>query len=113
MAAHGVGRLHLVDDLMRKERYLSVLDNEMFPSAIVLFPNLEYIYQEDNDPKHTVRVVKQWYREVLTVWIGRLRVRTSAPFKSILEHCLKDRAPSTKAEIQQGWRLLESDLLTR
>ena len=43
-ATRGVGRLYLVGDIMRKEQYFSVLDNKMFPSSMVQFPNLEYIY---------------------------------------------------------------------
>ena len=120
-AAHGVGHLYLIDGIMRKEQYLSILDNEMFPSAMVLFSDLDYVYQEDNDPKHTAKVVKEWYREH---GIDRMDWPAQSPdlnpienLWSILDRRLKDRVPNTKAELfeelKQGWNMLDTDLLTR
>jgi len=43
---------------MKKEQYLSILEDCMVPSKDMLFgPNLG-IFQQDNDPKHTAHVVK-------------------------------------------------------
>ena len=60
-AAHGVGRLYHVEGLMRKEDYIKILDNEMRPSAGALFLDGDFVFQQDNDPKHTARVVTEWF----------------------------------------------------
>ena len=61
LAAHGVGRFYLVESIMLKEQYVSILENHMYPSTMMLFPDQDFIFQEDNDPKHTARVTKQWF----------------------------------------------------
>ena len=70
---------------------------------------MEYIYLEDNDPKHAERVVKQWYREES---VNRMDWPAQPHMENLwflVDHRLKGRAPSTKAELykelQQGWRL--------
>ena len=45
---------------MKKEQYLSILKNELAPSAEKLFPDNDYTFQQDNDPKHTSGVVQEF-----------------------------------------------------
>lgn len=59
-AAHGVGRMYLVEGILRKEQYMKIVEEYFYPSAIDLFGEQECIFQEDNDPKHTAVCVKQW-----------------------------------------------------
>jgi DDE superfamily endonuclease/Transposase len=57
---HGVGRLHRIEGIMDKEIYKQILIHQFKPSANELFPAKDFIFQQDNDPKHTSRVVKHY-----------------------------------------------------
>lgn len=62
--AKGVGMLHHIKGIMDQHIYLDILENVMVPSADMLFGGhtiLEnWIFQQDNDPKHTANSVKDW-----------------------------------------------------
>jgi DDE superfamily endonuclease len=49
----GVGTLYLVDGIMDAKQYCKILKSAMVPSAAELFPEGEFTFQHDNDPKHT------------------------------------------------------------
>ncbi|GFT87191.1 transposable element Tc1 transposase [Trichonephila clavipes] len=60
MAASRVGKLVFIDGIMHKMAYLNVLQNNLKESADKLGLGSNFIYQQDNDPKHTAFVVKEW-----------------------------------------------------
>ena len=121
LAAHGVGRFYLVESIMLKEQYVSILENHMYPSTMMLFPDQDFIFQEDNDPKHTARVTKQWF---IDKGINRMDWPAQGPdlnpnenLWSILDGQLKDRSPKDREELfsvlKEGWNNLEPALLTK
>lgn len=57
---HGVGRLRLIDGIMDKDIYLDILEEPMLHSADLLFGREIWLFQHDNDPKHTALCVKEW-----------------------------------------------------
>ena len=59
---HGVGPIHWIRETMTKEVYRDILSNVMFPYADENMP-LIWLFQQDNDPKHTSKCVKQWFAE--------------------------------------------------
>ena len=59
--AHGVGTLHRIEGIMVKETYNDLLGNVMLPSADMLFGRENWHFQQDNDPKHTAKINKQWF----------------------------------------------------
>ncbi|KAK3517172.1 hypothetical protein QTP70_000287 [Hemibagrus guttatus] len=52
-----------VDGIMKKEDYLKILVENLVVSAHKLNLPENWTYQQDNEPKHTARVVKQWFRD--------------------------------------------------
>ena len=127
--AHGVGRLHHVkgsgkNGAMCKEDYLKILQEQAVPSGIELLGE-GFIFQQDNDPKHTAHVVKDRFAQleedgVLTllpwpsqspdlnpiehVW-GRLDVITKERKCNTLEELM--------VELQRGWEALPQELLKK
>ncbi|GFS83758.1 transposable element Tcb2 transposase [Trichonephila clavipes] len=60
MAAPGVGKLVFIDGVMHKMAYLNILQNNLKENADKLGLRSNFIFQQDNDPKHTAFVVKEW-----------------------------------------------------
>ena len=58
----GVGDLVLVDGTMNKEKYLSILEDNMLPSAHRLI-GPDFTYQQDNAPCHTAGLIQDWFRD--------------------------------------------------
>lgn len=58
----GVGPLYQVVGNMDQLQYREILQNQMLPYAAEFMPN-NWVFQHDNDPKHTARSVKNWLRE--------------------------------------------------
>lgn len=60
MAASGVGNLVFIESKMTKIDYLNILRDNITPSADKLGLSGNWIFQHDNDPKHTSHIVKEW-----------------------------------------------------
>jgi hypothetical protein len=59
---NGVGRLVFIEDTMDKYEYANILANNLQESAEEMGMNY-YIFQHDNDPKHTSMYVKEFFEE--------------------------------------------------
>ena len=62
-AANGTGRLQKIDGTMRKEDYLEILQDNLKTSAKDLNLGKNWVFQQDNDPKHTSKVVSDWLKK--------------------------------------------------
>lgn len=60
MASSGVGNLVFIDSTMDKYGYLNILKENLHSSAQKLGLGNNFIFQQDNDPKHTSLLVKEW-----------------------------------------------------
>lgn len=61
MSGSGVGGLARVRGTMDATQYVNILRTNMLPSAGTMFPHkLDWIFQQDNDPKHTSRLAKDF-----------------------------------------------------
>lgn len=60
MNAAGTGNLVFIDGIMDQDVYLNILKDNLDYSARKLGLDRRFIFQQDNDPKHTARRVKEW-----------------------------------------------------
>ena len=55
--ASGVGHLHKVQGIMDRVRYKQILIHHLRPGAQILFVSNDWLFQQDNDPKHKSKLV--------------------------------------------------------
>lgn len=58
---HGVGRLAFVNGILNGQKYVDLLINNLFMSINDLKMENNYVFQQDNDPKHTSRKAKEFF----------------------------------------------------
>ncbi|KAI3375538.1 hypothetical protein L3Q82_003864 [Scortum barcoo] len=62
-SAKGPGRLIRVKERMNGAMYGEILSENLLPSARALKMKRGWVFQHDNDPKHTARATKEWLRK--------------------------------------------------
>ncbi len=62
-SAKGPGRLICVKERMNGAMYREILSETLLPSARALKMKRGWVFQHDNDPKHTARATKEWLRK--------------------------------------------------
>ncbi|GFU95028.1 transposable element Tcb1 transposase [Trichonephila clavipes] len=60
MASNRVGNLVFIDGIIGHKLYIDILNNNLKETAKKLGLDRNFIFQQDNDPKHTARNVKMW-----------------------------------------------------
>ena len=60
MAATEVGNLVFIETTMKKEDYISIIQENVTPSIEKLGLRGNWMVQQDNDPKHSSKIVKIW-----------------------------------------------------
>ena len=111
-AAHGVGNIYLVEGRLNKHQFKDILINQMLPSAQRLFDLENWHYQQDNDPKHTAKTVKSWFRRnnvPLLPWASQSPdLNPIENLWSYLDYLLRDRRPNTVEDLfevlEKGWK---------
>lgn len=58
----GIGPIHKIDGIMDQHMYLDICKNVMLPHAKDKMRR-GWIYQQDNDPKHTAKLVKEFFQK--------------------------------------------------
>ena len=58
-SAKGTGRLHRIEGLM----YRQILNENLLPSARTLKMGRGWVFQHDNEPKHTTKATKEWLKQ--------------------------------------------------
>ena len=61
-SALGTGPIHKINGIMDCFVYKDIMEDVMLPHAEWKMP-LKWIFPQDNDPKHTSKVVKQWFKD--------------------------------------------------
>lgn len=62
-AANGPGNLVRVHGTMNKEDYIDILADNVKESASKLGLGRRWTFQQDNDPKHTAKIVTKWFHD--------------------------------------------------
>ena len=55
--------IHRIEEIMTKEIYREILEQQVLPSGERLFPD-QYVFMHDNDPKHTSKICKSYLEDL-------------------------------------------------
>ncbi|GFW16847.1 transposable element Tc1 transposase [Trichonephila clavipes] len=83
MATSGLGKLVFIDGIIHKMAYLNILQNNLKESADNLGLGSNFIFQQDNDPKHTAFVVEEW---LLYHCRNQLNILPQSPDLNVIDH---------------------------
>lgn len=116
-SATGVGRLHRIEGIMNQE----ILEDPMLHSSDILFGRENWIFQQDNDPKHTAIQVRNWLMEndcaPMPLPAQSPDLNPIENLWSILDRRVCNRRCDTEKELfavlEEGWRSLPVDILSR
>ena len=82
---------------MDSKMYKQILIHQLIPSANELFKDKSWVFQQDNDPKHTANNVKNYLKNkklVVLSWPAQNPdLNPIENLWSILDHGIKTRAP--------------------
>lgn len=60
---YGVGNLVPIHGIMNADRYIDILSENLEESVLKMDLDEEWIFQQDNDPKHTAKKTKQFFQD--------------------------------------------------
>uniref|UniRef100_A0A674DVX9 Transposase Tc1-like domain-containing protein n=1 Tax=Salmo trutta TaxID=8032 RepID=A0A674DVX9_SALTR len=63
-SAKGTGQLHRIKGTMDGAMYRQILGENLLPSARALKMGRGWVFQHDNDPKHTAKATKEWLKKM-------------------------------------------------
>lgn len=111
MAWNGVGKLTFIDDRMNADMYTTILMDNLESSAQLLELNSNFIFQHDNDPKHTAKKTKEFlHQKAINVLEWPAQSPDLNPIEhlwSILDRKIGDRSfrkkEELKAAVEKAW----------
>lgn len=119
----GVGDLVHIPTIMDKSVYEDILKNHLKKSARKLRLGSNYVFQQDNDPKHTAKTVQEWFRRNK---INKMDWPAQSPDLNPIENlwselgrkvARRDRAPKNSKELvailQEEWNAIPKDVTAK
>ena len=115
----GFGRLYKIPGIMDSKMYKQILIHQLIPNANELFKDKSWVFQQDNDPKHTANNVKNYLKNkklVVLSWPAQSPdLNPIENLWSILDHGIKTRTPKNEEELfqilQNQWKNISGELL--
>ena len=106
----GTGKVRLCEERMNQAKYRVVLEEDLLPSAQMLYPNSDdWIFQQDNAPCHTAKSVKSWMEEknirILTWPAQSPDINPIENLWNTMKRKMENHKPSNKAELFDFLRL--------
>ena len=119
------GLLTRIDGIMKKEEYLDILKNDMLPSGQAIFGRTRFVFQQDNDSKHTAHVCQNYLRSLVRK--GKIKVMTWPPQSpdlnpiellwEQLDRNVRKDPPTSKGALWNAlraeWSKIEDDVLKK
>ena len=87
----GVSKISVIDSKMNARKYKQILQEKLLSSVESLELPSDYIFQQDNDRKHTAKSTKKWLSEN-NIFV--LQCPSQSPdlyIKILFRLCLKDK----------------------
>jgi hypothetical protein len=110
---HGLGPLHRITDKMDQFQYKEILETVMLPHAQENLPE-NWQFQQDNDPKHTAKSVKNWINSSdIQVLLWPAQSPDLNPIENLwgeIERALKGKEYKTKNGLFEAVQELWSNL---
>lgn len=106
MSSHGVGKLVFIEGTMNSQQYTNIIANNIRPSAQLMGLDT-FIFQQDNDPKHTSRHTSQFFLEEN---IQLLEWPSQSPDLNPIEHLWAWMKQNMRGKKYTKPRVLKDDL---
>lgn len=69
MSANGVGELHFIDGIMDHKMYIEILKQNLHKSVEKMGLSDNYVFTQDNDPKHVALNTRLWILYNVRKWV--------------------------------------------
>ncbi len=104
-SATGTGRLVAIEGKMNAAKYRDIMDENLLQSAQDLRLGRRFTFQQDNDPKHTAKITKEWlHNNSVTVLEWPSQSPDLNPIEHLWRHlkmAVHQRSPSNLTELER------------
>jgi transposase len=114
----GVGSLHTISGRMNSEMYIGIMNEHVLANGAELCGD-DFIFQQDNDPKHTSKMTRAWFeRKRITVLPWPSQSPDLNPIENLwysLKNSIQKRELTKKSELEAAmhecWRGIDTAYL--